>query len=138
MSQNKTQQTSASVDDYFAAIADDAWRVDCQALAKLISNATREKPKMWGTSIVGFGSYHYVYDSGREGDMCLVGFSSRKSDISVYLSSEVPDREALLARLGKHKQGKGCIMIRKLEDVDEKILEKLVVGTVNERKRKHG
>ncbi len=138
MAQNKTQQTQASVDDYFAAIADDTRRADCKALAKLIARATGQPAKMWGSSIVGFGSFHYVYDSGREGDSCLVGFSSRKNDISLYLSSEIPDRDALLARLGKHKQGKGCIQIRSLAEVDEKVLEKLVTGTVAERKRKYG
>src|SRR4051812_27234095 len=84
MPQNKTTRTEASVDDHFSAIADDARRKDCIALAKLMSKATKESPKMWGTSIVGFGSYHYRYESGRKGDSCLVGFSSRKGNISIY------------------------------------------------------
>lgn len=137
MAKNKTVATESSVEAYFDAIEDTARREDCKALAELISKATKERPKMWGSSIVGFGSYHYVYDSGREGDSCLVGFSSRKNDISLYLSSEVPDREDLLAKLGKHKEGKGCIQIRSLADVDRKVLEKLVTGTVAERKRRH-
>ena len=84
MAANKTKETGASVDGYLAAISDEARRKDCEALARLMAKATKHPPKMWGSSIVGFGSYHYKYESGREGDMCLVGFSSRKSDISLY------------------------------------------------------
>jgi len=85
MAENKTKATDASVDSYIAAIEDEVRRKDCQALAKLMAKVTKEKPQMWGPSIVGFGSYHYKYASGREGDTCLVGFSSRKGDISVYI-----------------------------------------------------
>ena len=137
MAENKTKVTAASVESHLSAIADESRRKDCEALAKLMSKATREKPKMWGTGIVGFGSYHYQYESGREGDSCLTGFSSRKGDISIYLVAEFPGREALLARLGKHKTGKGCLYIRTLGDVDPKILTQLVVGAVAERKRNH-
>jgi len=101
MAQNKTKVTEASVEGYLAAISDDERRRDCEALAKRMAKITGHEPKMWGTSIVGFGSYHYVYESGREGDACVVGFSSRKGDISVYLSPTFPEREALLAKLGK-------------------------------------
>ena len=104
-------------------------------MAKLMTKATKQKPKMWGTSIVGFGSYHYRYESGREGDSCLTGFSSRKSDISVYLVASFPGREELLSKLGKYKVGGGCLYIRKLSDVDLKVLERLIVGSVAERKR---
>ena len=93
---------------------------------------------MWGTSIVGFGSYHYKYESGREGDSCLTGFSSRKGDISVYLLASFPGHDELLAKLGKHKIAKACLYIRKLSDVDLKTLEKLVAGSVKEVKRRHG
>jgi hypothetical protein len=92
---------------------------------------------MWGTSIVGFGSYHYKYESGREGDSCVTGFSSRQGDISIYLMADFPKREELLAKLGKHKTGKGCLYIRKLSEVDLKVLEQLVVATVAERKRRY-
>ena len=85
---------------------------------------------MWGTAIVGFGSYHYVYESGREGDSCVVGFSSRKGDISVYLQGLSIGQEALLAQLGKHKAAKGCLYIRQMSDIDPKVLEKLVANTV--------
>lgn len=138
MAENKTKVTEASVESYFSTIDDEARRKDCQALAKLVTKATKQKPKMWGTSIVGFGSYHYTYASGREGDSCLTGFSSRKSDITIYISASFPGREALLAKLGKHKAGKGCLYIRKLSDVDLKTLEQLIVGAVAERKRQYG
>ena len=137
MAENKTKATDSSVDGYIAAIDDEIRRKDCQALTKLMEKVTKHKPKMWGPSIVGFGSYHYKYDSGREGDSCLIGFSSRKGDISVYISASFPRHDELLSKLGKHKMGKGCLYIRKLEDVDLKVLEKLVLGTVAERKRRY-
>ncbi len=138
MAENKTKATEASVDDYLSAIEDETRRKDCQALAKLMTKATKLKPKMWGTSIVGFGSYHYKYESGREGDACLTGFSPRKGDISIYLVASFPGREELLSKLGKHKMGKACLYVRKLSDVDLKVLEQLVVESVAERKRNHG
>jgi hypothetical protein len=138
MAENKTKATQASVDSYLAAIEDESRRKDCEVLAKLMTRATKQQPKMWGTSIVGFGSYHYKYESGREGDSCLTGFSSRKGDISLYLVASVLEKEELLSKLGKHKVGKGCLYLRKLGDVDLKILEQLVVGTVAERKRRYG
>jgi hypothetical protein len=138
MAENKTKATDLSVESYFSAIEDEARRKDCQALAKLMSKATKHEPRMWGTSIVGFGSYHYKYESGREGDSCLVGFSSRKGDISVYLMASFPEREELLSKLGKHKVGKGCLYVRKLSDVDAKVLAQLIAGSVKERKRLDG
>ena len=138
MAENKTKVTAASDERSLAAIDDEARRKDCQALAGLLAKATKEPPRMWGTSIVGFGSIHYRYESGREGDTCLVGFSSRKGDISVYGLGSAPGREKLLARLGRHKEGKGCLYLRSLDDVDAKVLEQLVVGAVTERRRQHG
>jgi hypothetical protein len=135
MAKNKTKETAASVDSYIAAIKDEARRKDCEALAKLMARATKHPPKMWGSSIVGFGSYHYQYESGREGDICLVGFSSRKSDISVYGLNAAPNHEALVAKLGKHKAGKGCLYIRSLSDIDLKVLEQLVADAVAAKKR---
>ena len=138
MAENKTKATEGSVESYLSAIKDEDRRKDCEALARLMAKATKQKPKMWGSSIVGFGSYHYKYESGREGDSCLTGFSSRKSDISVYLVASFPGQEALLSRLGKHKMGGGCLHVRKLGDVDPKVLERLIVASVAERKRHHG
>jgi hypothetical protein len=138
MAENKTKATRASVDDHLAAIEDDTRRQDCEALARLMARATKEPPVMWGTSIVGFGSYHYRYESGREGDSCLVGFSSRKGDISVYLLAGFPGREELLARLGRYKMAKACLYLRRLSDVDLQVLELLVAGSVAEVKRRYG
>ena len=137
MAENKTKPTQASVADYLSAIEDEGRREDCKALAKLMARATKQKPKMWGPSIVGFGTYHYKYESGREGDMCLVGFSSRKGDISIYGMADFPGQDKLFAKLGKHKMGKGCLYVRKLVDIDPKILEQLVAGSVAERKRRY-
>ena len=137
MAGNKTKPTDASVDGYLAAITDDARRKDCEALAKLMTKATKYPPKMWGASIVGFGSYHYKYESGREGDSCLVGFSSRKGDISVYGLNAAVDSEKLVAMLGKHKAGKGCVYIKALADVDLEVLARLVASAAAEKKRQH-
>jgi len=138
MTENKTQPTDASVERYIAAVEDESRRADCKTLAKLMAKATKQKPKMWGTSIVGFGSYHYKYDSGREGDSPLAAFSSRKGALSVYLMASFPGQVQLLSRLGKHKMGKACLYIRKLNDIDVKVLEQLVVGSVAEVRRRHG
>src|SRR5262245_51837353 len=98
MAEHKTKATEASVESYLSAIEDEGRRKDCEALAKLMAKAAKEQPKMWGTSIVGFGNYHYKYESGREGDSCLVGFSSRKGDISIYLTGSFSGREELLSK----------------------------------------
>ena len=134
MSENKTKATGASVESYLSAIADETRRNDCRALTRLMAGAAKQQPTMWGTSIVGFGSYHYKYESGREGDSCLIGFSSRKGDISVYGLGSFPGREELLSKLGKHKMGKGCLYVRRLSDVDLKVLEQLIVGSVAQGK----
>jgi len=138
MAENKTKATEASVDGYIAAIDEESRRKDCETLAKLMAKATKQKPIMWGTSIVGFGSYHYKYESGREGDSCLTGFSSRKGDISVYLIGSFPGRDELLSKLGRHKMAKACLYIRRLSDVDLEVLEQLVAGSVAEMKRRYG
>ena len=138
MAENKTKATDASVADYLAAIDDEARRKDCEALADLMAKATKQPPRMWGASIVGFGSYHYRYASGREGDTCVVGFSSRKGDISMYGLNAAEGAAELLPKLGKHKAGKGCVYIKRLSDVDLKVLEKLVAGAAAGQKREHG
>ena len=135
--ENKTKPTDASVESYLAAIENEARRTDCETLLKLMSKVSKEKPVMWGPSIVGFGSYHYKYDSGREGDMCITGFSSRKAEISVYLTADFPARDSLLAKLGKHKMSVACLYIKKLSDVDIKVLEKLIAGSYTERKKRN-
>jgi len=130
MAELKTKPTAASVDDYLAAIADPARRADCLALAELMARRTGQKATMWGPGIVGFGSYHYRYASGHEGDTCLVGFASRKGDITVYGFQDFPGRAALLAQLGRHKMGVGCLYIRRLADIDLSVLERLIEGAI--------
>lgn len=138
MAGNKTKATATSVSGYIASLENEALRLECQALLALMTEWTREQPKMWGPSIVGFGSYHYVYDSGREGDSCATGFAARKNEIALYLVAEAPQQQELLARLGKHKMGKACLYLRRLADVDVKVLEKLVKGSVAEVRRRYG
>jgi hypothetical protein len=134
----KTQLTQASVEEYLANIADEARRADCQALTRLMAAVTREKPRMWGANIVGFGSYHYQYDSGREGDMCLAGFSSRKDSISVYVVVDTPAQRQLLAKLGKHKSStSACVYLKRLADVDQDVLKQVIAGSVAEVKRRY-
>jgi hypothetical protein len=135
MAENKTKKTNASVDSYLAAIKDEERRQDCAALTELMAKASKHPPVMWGSSIVGFGSYHYRYESGREGDICLVGFSSRKGDITFYGLGSAPGLKELIGKLGKHRAGKGCLYIRKLSDVDLKVLEKLVTAAALEKKQ---
>lgn len=138
MAENKTQATAASVDAYLAAIADERRRADCERLVDLMRKVTGCAPVMWGPGIVGFDRYHYRYESGREGDMCVTGFSSRKTDLSIYLISESPGQPALLARLGKHKMGKSCLGVKRLADIDLQVLERLVAESVAETKRRYG
>ena len=126
MKENKTKQTKVSVTAFINAIADPTKRADAKTLVKLMQSATGEKPKMWGASIIGFGSYHYTYESGREGDMPLVGFSPRKAATVLYVRLGSGGSQALLAKLGKHTTGKGCLYIKKLADVDRKALESLI------------
>ena len=138
MAENKTKPTDASVEDYLAAIEDETRRSDCAALVRLMSRITKQPPRMWGSSIVGFGSYHYKYESGREGDAGLTGFSPRKGDISVYLVASGAEQEQLQAKLGKHKMGKACLYIRRLSDVNTKVLVQLVAGSVAAVRRRYG
>lgn len=138
MAEAKTKATKASVTAYLNAIEDPVRRKDCRTLATLMAKVTNEKPTMWGTSIVGFGSYHYKYDSGHEGDSCLTGFASRSTGISVYLMGDFPGRTALFAKLGKHKMAKACLTIRRLSDVDLVVLEQLVAGSVKAVATRYG
>lgn len=130
MAKNKTQETQESVVDYLALITDDKKRKDVTEIIKLIAKNTFLEPKMWGTSIVGFGIYNYKYDSGREGTAPLTGISSRANAITLYLSANFDKREELLLKFGKHKTGKGCIYIQKLEDINSDILIKMVKNSI--------
>jgi len=126
MAKNKTTETTDSVEAYVNAIADEKRKADISELVKLFEKQTGLPPKMWGSAIIGYGSYHYKYASGHEGDAPLVGLSSRANAIVLYLGCDSPEREALLQQVGKYKAGKGCVYIRKLEDVETTQLENLV------------
>ena len=135
----KTTPTAVSFTAYLAGIDDPERRADCKALAALMKRSTGCAPKLWGTSIVGFDTYHYKYASGHEGDTCVVGFASRKTELTLYLAPGYEDAgtKALLAALGKHKAGKGCLHVKRLADVDMTALEALVAKSVTETRRRH-
>jgi uncharacterized protein DUF1801 len=137
MAKNKTIETKDSVATFLSAIKDDKRRKDCSAIVDLIAKQTGYEPKMWGTSIIGFGNYHYKYDSGREGDAPLVGLASRANAIVLYLTSEFDQREELLKKFGKYKSEKGCVYIQKLEDVDTGILIKMVKNSIKYYQKKY-
>ncbi len=122
---NKTQPSKTSVASFLNAIDDDDRRRDCKAIAKLLKEVSGKRPVMWGTSIVGYGTYHYKYASGREGDSPRIGFSPRKRDLTIYIMPGYTDFSHILAKLGKHKKGKSCLYIRKLSDVDMNVLKRL-------------
>ncbi|MCF6406882.1 DUF1801 domain-containing protein [Chitinophaga filiformis] len=125
MAEQKTKPTEHTVTSFLDHVTDENVRRDCFDLVQLMERATGFPPVMWGASIVGFGQYHYKYESGHEGDACLVGFSPRKQNISLYIMG-FDNRPALLDKLGKYKAGKGCLYIKKLSDVDGQVLEQLV------------
>jgi hypothetical protein len=137
MADIKTKPTTVSVAEFIEAIPDQTQRADSKAIVKLMRSVTGEKPKMWGPSIIGFGSYHYTYDSGREGDMPIAGFSPRKAATVLYGLIGTTDAKALLAKLGKHTTGKGCLYIKKLTDVDQQVLEQLIVNSVAAKQSRH-
>lgn len=126
MAENKTKQNDQSVTKFISKVEDPQKRADSQAIIKLMKQVTREEPKMWGGSMVGFGRYHYKYDSGREGDWFITGFSPRKQNLTLYIMPGFDKYESLMEQLGKHKTGKGCLYIKKLEDVDKKVLKELI------------
>lgn len=138
MARAKTTPTGASVEDYLAARASDEQRKDCKALMAMLKKVTKQQPKMWGPSIVGYGSYHYTYESGYTGTSCLTGYAIRGREIVIYLAPSWEGAEALLSNLGRHKMGKGCLYFKRLSDLDISILEQLVSGSVAELRRRHG
>ncbi len=137
-SRNKTRQTSASVDAFLAAIENERWREDARRVKSMMERITGWEPKMWGPSIVGFGEYHYRYDSGREGDFLVTGFSPRKKALTIYIMPGFTRYDALMVRLGKFKTGKSCLYINKLDDVDLSILEELIGSSVKYMVGKYG
>jgi len=136
MAELKTKVNKASVSEFLNAIEDDAIRKDCKEIAKIMKEVTKENPKMWGTSIVGYGSYHYKYASGREGDWFVTGFSPRKQNITLYIMPGFDRYKQLLKKLGRHATGKSCLYIKKLGDVDKKVLKELIKESVKVMKKK--
>ena len=137
MAENKTKPTKLGVAAYIETITDPAKCSDAKVLVKLMQRLTGEKPRMWGPSIIGFGSCHYTYESGREGDMPVACFSPRKAAIVLYSLMGGSGSEKLLAKLGKHTTGKGCLYIKKLADVDQQALETLLVQAVAAKRARH-
>lgn len=138
MAENKTKFTGASVEEYIASRANEQQRTDCRELMALFKKITRHSPKMWGPSIVGYGSYRYTYESGRTGEAPLAGFAIRGRELVVYLMAEEEEQRSLLSKLGKHKMGKSCLYFKQLADLDRSTLEKLVAGSVADLRRRYG
>ena len=130
MAELKTKLNDASVTDFLNKIEDKEKRADSFEILKLMKQVTKLEPKMWGSSIIGFGSYHYKYASGREGDWMLTGFSPRKQNLTIYIMSGFDRYDELLKKLGKHSIDKGCLYIKRLSDVDKKVLKKLITQSV--------
>lgn len=138
MPENKTKPTDASVADYIASRGDEQQRRDCRALMALLEKVTRQPPKMWGPSMVGYGSYKYTYESGRTGEAFLAGFAIRGRELVVYLVTEGEKQRALLRKVGTHRIGKSCLYFKRLADLDTSVLEKLVAGSISEVRRRYG
>lgn len=138
MAENKTKPTDASVEDYIASRANAQQRTDCRELMALFKKITRDSPRMWGPSIVGYGSHRYTYESGRTGETPLAAFAIRGRELVVYISVEEEQQRSLLSRLGKHRMGKVCLYFKQLADLDRSVLEKLVVGSIADMRRRYG
>jgi hypothetical protein len=136
MAQNKTKPTKVSVAGFIAKVANEQQRKDSQELVKLFRELTGKPPKMWGPSIVGFDSYHYVYESGREGDAPVIGFSPRKAELVLYVAPYAND-SGLKAQLGKHKAGAGCLYVKELDDLDRDVLKKLAKASIAELRKRY-
>lgn len=138
MAENKTRATDASVEEYLDSRANAEQRADCLELMAMFRKVTAQEPKMWGPSIVGYGSYRYTYESGRTGESCLAAFAVRGRELVVYISVEGNAQKALLKKLGKHRMGKVCLYFKRLADLDTAVLEQLVVGSIAEVGRTYG
>jgi len=137
MAKIKTKPTGASIDEYLSSRASPEQLTDCKALMAMCRRVTKQPPKMWGPSIVGYGSYAYRYESGHSGQACLTGFAVRGRELVVYLVADEPEQAKLRAKLGKHKMGKSCLYFKRLADLDAKVLEALIAGSVAGIKRRH-
>jgi hypothetical protein len=137
MAELKTKPTDASVKAFLDGIEDESRRKDCQAVAALMQEATDETPKLWNNNMVGFGSYHYKYESGREGDWFITGFAPRKQDLTLYIMAGFDRYETLMKKLGKYKIGKSCLYIKRLSDIDENVLKQLVDASVQHMRKQY-
>ena len=137
MAETKTRPTDAHVDAYLASKASAEQLTDCKAIMAICERVTRQQPKMWGPSIVGYGSYAYKYESGHSGEACLTGFAVRGKELVVYLVADSPAQVELLRRLGKHKMTKSCLHFKRLADLDAKVIEALIAGSVADVKRRY-
>lgn len=138
MAERKTRQTRARVADFLNGIEDRQTREDCRAVAKMMRDATGRRARMWGSAIVGYDRYHYRYASGRSGTFMMTGFSPRARNIAIYIMPGFDRFGGLLEKLGKHETGKSCLYIRRLSDVDERVLARLIDDSVKEMRRKYG
>jgi len=137
MAGNKTKPTDASIADYLASRANERQRADCRVLMALLKKVTGKSPRMWGPSIVGYGSYRYTYESGRSGEMPLAAFAIRGRELVIYLFDD-DKQDALFAKLGKHRRSKACLYFRQLADLDAAVLAQLIVNSIAEVKRRYG
>lgn len=137
MSENKTKPTKLSVKEFIDAVEDTAKRKDCFEILQIMKDITNQEPVMWGDSMVGFGSYHYKYESGREGDFFLTGFSPRKTALTIYIMSGFKPFENKLMNLGKYKTGSSCLYIKKLKDIDLDILKEMIRYSVDYISRRY-
>lgn len=138
MAENKTKPTGASVEEYIDSRASEQQKIDCRKLMAIFNKITRQRPKMWGPSIVGYGSYKYTYDSGHSGEAPLAGFAIRGRDLVVYLCCDAEKQRSLLSKVGKHRMSKSCFYFKRLADLDQSVFEKLVVGSIAETRRRYG
>ena len=137
MAENKTQPTNSSVTAFINGIEDKEKRADARKISAMMRAATGAKPRMWGSSIVGFGQYHCKYESGREGDFMLTGFSARKKALTLYIMTGFEGVDSIMSELGKYKTGKSCLYIKRLSDVDQKLLERLVSRSVQTMRKNY-
>ncbi len=137
MAENKTKKTGASVTEFLKSIDNPQMRTDAKKVASIMRRVTGKRAKMWGSSIVGYGTYHYKYDSGREGDFMVTGYSPRKQALTVYIIPGFSKFGPLMKKLGKYKTGKSCLYIRRLSDVDENVLEQLIDRSVQLMHKKY-
>jgi len=138
MAEIKTKPTGASVQEYIASRANDEQAADCKRLMAILKKLTKQEPRMWGPSIVGYGSYRYTYASGHSGEICLAGFAIRGRALVVYVTADDAEQAALLSKLGKHQMGKSCLYFKRLADLDTQVLEQLISRSIGDLKRRYG